>query len=362
MTALYWNDGQMRDEVYNWGSFVQSEMYAKGVTCSDCHEPHSLKLRKPGNLVCSQCHQPAKYDTPTHTHHAQGTAGAACVSCHMPTTTYMVVDPAARPFAAHSAAGCVGQARHAERVQQLPRQEDGAVGGRRDTDVDRQAAGELPAFRAKRLHAGSAGRSWRARRAADDHRRQGAAGHRPRKRHRTPGPSAHAGDHRRGVARIERQRRRRAPRGGRGAGRHRTGDAATVSGAHARRSGPRGAGSKPRARLAGAPEQGLAARRASGIRQGARRIHRGPDLQRGPSRRQDEPGQHLRAAARRRRRQLPNTGRPSRSIRRSSPRTSTSRTSIAPAAWTARRKRLLREGIARDAARTRRSTTRWDSC
>jgi Tfp pilus assembly protein PilF len=83
----------MRDEVYNWGSFVQSEMYAKGVTCSDCHEPHSLKLRKPGNLVCSQCHQATKYDTPKHTHHAEGTAGAACASCHMPTTTYMVVDP-----------------------------------------------------------------------------------------------------------------------------------------------------------------------------------------------------------------------------------------------------------------------------
>ena len=91
--GLYWNDGQMRDEVYNWGSFVQSEMYAQGVTCSDCHDPHSLKLRKPGNQVCGQCHQAAKYDTTTHTHHADGTPGAACTSCHMPTTTYMVVDP-----------------------------------------------------------------------------------------------------------------------------------------------------------------------------------------------------------------------------------------------------------------------------
>jgi len=90
---LYWNDGQMRDEVYNWGSFVQSEMYAKGVTCSDCHEPHSLKLRKPGNAVCGQCHQPTKYDHAKHTHHAQNTPGAACAACHMPTTTYMVVDP-----------------------------------------------------------------------------------------------------------------------------------------------------------------------------------------------------------------------------------------------------------------------------
>ena len=90
---LYWNDGQMRGEVYNWGSFVQSKMYAQGVTCSDCHDPHSLKLRATGNAVCAQCHQPAKYDIPSHTHHAMGTPGAACAACHMPTTTYMVVDP-----------------------------------------------------------------------------------------------------------------------------------------------------------------------------------------------------------------------------------------------------------------------------
>ena len=42
---MYWADGQMRDEVYNWGSFAQSKMHAQGVTCSDCHNPHSLKLK-----------------------------------------------------------------------------------------------------------------------------------------------------------------------------------------------------------------------------------------------------------------------------------------------------------------------------
>jgi predicted CXXCH cytochrome family protein len=91
--GLYWNDGQMQDEVYNWGSFVQSRMYAQGVTCSDCHDPHSLALRAPGNAVCARCHQPAAYDNDRHTHHKEGTPGAACAACHMPTTTYMVVDP-----------------------------------------------------------------------------------------------------------------------------------------------------------------------------------------------------------------------------------------------------------------------------
>lgn len=90
--GLYWDDGQMRDEVYNWGSFLQSRMHAAGVTCSDCHDPHSLKLRAPGNALCAQCHAPERFDVPAHTHHAAGTAGAACAACHMPTTTYMVID------------------------------------------------------------------------------------------------------------------------------------------------------------------------------------------------------------------------------------------------------------------------------
>ena len=91
--GLYHVDGQMRDEVFNYASFLQSKMHAQGVTCSDCHEPHGGKLRAPGNAVCAQCHAPARFDVPAHTHHAPGSPGAACASCHMPTTTYMVVDP-----------------------------------------------------------------------------------------------------------------------------------------------------------------------------------------------------------------------------------------------------------------------------
>lgn len=91
--GLYWPDGQMRDEVYNYGSFLQSRMFAQGVTCSDCHDPHTLKLRAPGNAACAQCHAPAKYDAGQHHHHEPGSTGAGCAACHMPATTYMVVDP-----------------------------------------------------------------------------------------------------------------------------------------------------------------------------------------------------------------------------------------------------------------------------
>lgn len=91
--GLYEVDGQQRDEVYNVGSFLQSRMHARGVTCSDCHNPHSGQLRAPGNAVCAQCHSPATFDTPAHTLHARDSAGAQCAACHMPTRAYMGIDP-----------------------------------------------------------------------------------------------------------------------------------------------------------------------------------------------------------------------------------------------------------------------------
>jgi predicted CXXCH cytochrome family protein len=90
--GLYEADGQIRDEVYVWGSFLQSRMYAAGVNCSDCHEPHSLALRAEGNALCGQCHQPAVYDQVSHHHHAADSPAAECVSCHLPVRTYMGVD------------------------------------------------------------------------------------------------------------------------------------------------------------------------------------------------------------------------------------------------------------------------------
>jgi len=92
VAPLYWADGQQRDEVFIWGSWLQSRMHRQGVTCSDCHDPHTQKLRVDGNAVCGQCHAPGKYDAPAHHHHQAGSAGAQCAECHMPRTTYMVVD------------------------------------------------------------------------------------------------------------------------------------------------------------------------------------------------------------------------------------------------------------------------------
>lgn len=101
--GLYFPDGQILDEVYVYGSFLQSKMYRNGVRCSDCHNPHSLKLIAQDNQLCARCHSPhpdprfptlaAKaYDSPTHHFHPPGTPGALCVNCHMPARVYMGID------------------------------------------------------------------------------------------------------------------------------------------------------------------------------------------------------------------------------------------------------------------------------
>ncbi|TDI16418.1 MAG: tetratricopeptide repeat protein [Acidobacteria bacterium] len=91
--SLYYPDGQIREEVYVYGSFLQSKMYRQGVTCSDCHDPHSLKLHGSEDGVCQQCHLPEKFETPSHHFHPENSSGASCVECHMPASTYMLVDP-----------------------------------------------------------------------------------------------------------------------------------------------------------------------------------------------------------------------------------------------------------------------------
>jgi predicted CXXCH cytochrome family protein len=91
----YYPDGQIRDveEPYNYAPFKQGKMFAAGVTCSDCHEPHSAKLRAPSEGVCLQCHAPDKYADVRHRHHGSSATEPTCISCHMQTRTYMVVDP-----------------------------------------------------------------------------------------------------------------------------------------------------------------------------------------------------------------------------------------------------------------------------
>jgi tetratricopeptide (TPR) repeat protein len=86
---LYYPDGQILDEDYVYGSFVQSKMYKNNVACNNCHNSHSLKLKFEGNTLCAQCHLPEKFNTPEHHLHEMGTDGAKCINCHMPGKYYM---------------------------------------------------------------------------------------------------------------------------------------------------------------------------------------------------------------------------------------------------------------------------------
>ena len=101
---LYHADGQVLEEVYVVGSFMQSKMHQVGVGCSDCHDPHGLELWVPGDGVCQQCHTPQAplerfptltqkdYTSPEHHHHPVDSDGARCVNCHMPERTFMQID------------------------------------------------------------------------------------------------------------------------------------------------------------------------------------------------------------------------------------------------------------------------------
>jgi predicted CXXCH cytochrome family protein len=101
---LYYPDGQILDEVYVYGSFIQSKKYQQGVRCTDCHNPHTARLDVYGNELCTRCHASApiqeletvarkEYDSPDHHFHEKDSPGALCAECHMPETKYMIVDP-----------------------------------------------------------------------------------------------------------------------------------------------------------------------------------------------------------------------------------------------------------------------------
>lgn len=97
----FYPDGQVRDEDYEFTSFLSSKMHAQGVRCVNCHEPHSAKTIATGDALCMRCHVgnvPAFPKAPViipvaHTFHKEGSAGAQCISCHMPVTTYMQRHP-----------------------------------------------------------------------------------------------------------------------------------------------------------------------------------------------------------------------------------------------------------------------------
>ena len=108
--GMYFADGQILEEVYVYGSFMQSKMYARDIRCSDCHDVHGANRIEEGNALCIQCHKASVYDTPDHHFHKRKGepgepirsdsgeilfevgSGAQCEQCHMPGRDYMGID------------------------------------------------------------------------------------------------------------------------------------------------------------------------------------------------------------------------------------------------------------------------------
>ena len=105
--GVFYPDGQQRDEDFNWTSVKLSRMHHAGVSCMDCHDPHTSETILPveNNALCMQCHStPGRkmpqtgilapvIDPTAHSRHLDGSTGNQCVSCHMPTTDYMIRSP-----------------------------------------------------------------------------------------------------------------------------------------------------------------------------------------------------------------------------------------------------------------------------
>jgi len=94
----WYPDGQVKDEDYEFVSFLSSKMHQAGVTCLDCHNPHSAKNTLSGNELCMRCHNGGYSKAPVinpaeHAHHKLTSRGSDCVACHMPVTVYMQRQP-----------------------------------------------------------------------------------------------------------------------------------------------------------------------------------------------------------------------------------------------------------------------------
>jgi len=93
---VYYPDGQVHEEDFEFAAFNLSYMGAWGVRCMDCHMWHTGKVTRTDNRLCLRCHERGittkiPIDEVEHSHHPKGEAGSGflCTDCHMPQTVYM---------------------------------------------------------------------------------------------------------------------------------------------------------------------------------------------------------------------------------------------------------------------------------
>jgi predicted CXXCH cytochrome family protein len=111
LTFTHFPDGAAHKNRMQGNDFVDSLMYARGVTCFSCHDPHGGEnagmVRKTGNALCLDCHGPNTQAGPhaatieQHTHHKAGSPGSECAACHMPKIAQTIADQNVRSHTFH---------------------------------------------------------------------------------------------------------------------------------------------------------------------------------------------------------------------------------------------------------------------
>ena len=98
--GVFHPNGLQLEEDYSETSFRLHKMGRTGVTCYDCHDPHSGKVTRPteNDELCLQCHGTNKSINgvlaPQVGHNRLcGGKAMPCIECHMPKMTYMGRDP-----------------------------------------------------------------------------------------------------------------------------------------------------------------------------------------------------------------------------------------------------------------------------
>jgi len=92
-TKEFYANGMGKKNRTQGNEFVHSIKGRHGITCINCHSPHSLQPtaeHNSGNKLCMKCHSfgspigPHQKDLTEHTHHKADSKGSLCVECHMP--------------------------------------------------------------------------------------------------------------------------------------------------------------------------------------------------------------------------------------------------------------------------------------
>jgi predicted CXXCH cytochrome family protein len=92
-TKEFYANGATKKNRTQGNEFVHSMKGRHGVTCINCHDPHTLEPtaeKNTGNELCMKCHSfgsvigPHQEDLKSHTRHKADSKGSLCVECHMP--------------------------------------------------------------------------------------------------------------------------------------------------------------------------------------------------------------------------------------------------------------------------------------